>query len=150
MRDNYALKSKPCHEKANKMPELKNIHLIRAKSATIDLWGTPLAVKYLPQSFTPKMIRQLREAGNLEATEANAMESAEEGVDALVGAFLSAVVQWDLTSGGEPVPLTVEGLDEIDMSILTEILRQIRETQSPNEPSGTPTSSPSSATESAE
>ena len=135
---------------------LKDIGLLRkarSKEATLDLWGTPIKVWYLPQILSPKMLRELREVQekvahdatetSTEATTQESLEGAESGVQALLTAFLKTVVDWELSSGGVKIPLTEEGLDDLDLDILSEILRQLRELQRPNEPSGMPTNAPS-------
>lgn len=138
------------------MELLKDINLLRkarSKEALVDLWGTPVKVWYLPQSLSSKMLRELREAqekatkpeaeATEEATTLENLDGAESGVQALLTTFLKTVVDWELSSGGVKIPLTEEGLDDFDLDILSEILRQLRELQSPNAPSGMPTNAPS-------
>ena len=123
--------------------DIEAIRGARAQSTTIDLWGTPLAVRYTPQRMTQKLVRQLKEVARVDTEGEPSLDDATESVDVLISTVLATVVSWDLASGGQPIPLTIEGLEEVDLDILSEIIRQLREKQVPNDLSGMPTNAPS-------
>jgi hypothetical protein len=134
--------------------DITQLRKARATKTTVDLWGNAVAIWYVPKSINPKMLRELRESQEApappaegesitEATVLESLEGAQGSVTALLTTFLSIVTDWDLERGGVKIPLTPEGLDELELDILSEILRQLRETQSPNDVSGMPTERPS-------
>ena len=125
--------------------DIRTIRGARAQKATLVLFGDPelvLNVKYLASAITPRALRELAEASG--ANEASTtLEESTSGVDSLISMLCSSITEWDLTQDGEPVALTPEGLDTVDVDVLSEVLTQLRTLQVPNDLSGMPTNAPS-------
>lgn len=78
-----------------------------------------LTVVYRPGAITERSLRELRVLGDMENNDFDA------NFDALNGALLRAVVSWDMLRGGVPVPLTADGLADVDILIRVAVLRAV-------------------------
>lgn len=81
-------------------------------STDVDFGESTITVKYRPSVATP---------ANLKAVAADPDDEVGPFIDFLI----KLVVDWDITNGGEKVPLTVEGVDSVPMAILQQVMRGV-------------------------
>lgn len=72
-------------------------------SVTVDFMGETLTLKYRPAMITPKTYHKLAEA---------------DSVDELSAFFADLIVDWDLTKGGDPMPVNKENVAELPMQLI--------------------------------
>lgn len=109
------------------MPDLSELKSM-TRSVTVDFFGVPIEVQYRPAAMTVELEERL-------------FAGAPEGEDArswVLAGFQQVIAGWDVTEGGEPVPITAEGLRQVPSRVLWETLVQIGRDQSPGKSGGNP------------
>lgn len=99
----------------------------RRATVNVDYRGEKLKVDYYPDRFTPAMEREARARQDNE-------ETASFGAMQIVDMLLPLLADWDLYLEGDvKVPLTPDGMSNIPINLLLEILRQVTEDMRPGE-----------------
>lgn len=96
------------------MPELSEI-IQDSVETDIDLRGVTVHVTYKPSIFTPQLEAKMAEA-----------EVGKQGA-ALAEMLSEFVVDWDLTSDGQPLPCTVETMMSLPIPLLGDFARLLGE-----------------------
>jgi len=100
--------------------------------------GEKIELTFNPNAITPAFLAELQ-----------TRKIGEEGSDVAQGAAAAGLVvdtlaqvlaSWDLTDGGEPIPLTREGIASVPLDILSKILKEVNTATSPNPATPTPSS----------
>lgn len=78
-------------------------------------------ILYRPNALTEKTIRRLS------VLQDSANVDFDANMSAIVGMLVQLIASWDLTANGEPVPITVEALEEVPIAIRMDVLRAILE-----------------------
>ena len=89
-----------------------------------------ITVVYRPGNVTEKTIRELTVLNTADNTssdtsDGNGTGQALASITAMNTLLLQLLVSWDLTNHDEPIPLTVDGLADVPLSIRGDILRAI-------------------------
>lgn len=85
--------------------------------------GEEICVTYNRNALNQKALRVLRRLGQPETTDEEEKKAFQLYCEVITG--------WDLTDGGVPVPITVETLEEMDIFLLGDIIRNVTESMSP-------------------
>lgn len=96
-------------------------------AVTIDDDPEAITVWYTTRKLTPKRQREIEEL----------LKSGASDMDSVIQQFLVMVARWDFKADEddkEPIPLTTEGLEDVSIEILGEVLDQIVANMSPKEP----------------
>ena len=109
---------------------------ITSKRATIyvpvdkdNLDGEKVRVTYKPRAVTPRIEKAIRQASKEAETDEDAAELKS------LQMFCTVVVEWDLRADDlapEPIPITVDGLQDMPWRFLMDILEAIGNDQKPD------------------
>jgi hypothetical protein len=89
------------------------------KSVSVAVGGETLSVSYRPSELTPRFLKELKE----KSTGGDAETTAEM--------LFHILTKWDVTDGGNPVPLTPEILASLGFDLLNAIVQAVMEDLNP-------------------
>lgn len=88
--------------------------LAEKADATVSYRGQSMRVSYFPDVITTAAIKELE-------------SKSQEDPAAFLEFLVRLLDSWDVKAGGKPIPLTVEGLEQLPLLFLKEIYFQIME-----------------------
>ena len=87
--------------------------------------GEEITVTFNRNAMNQKALRILRRLGRPETTDAEEREAFQ--------LYTEVIVDWDVTDGGQKVPITIENLESFDIFLLGDIIRHVTEAMVPGE-----------------
>lgn len=113
------------------MPELSALKSI-TRPVSVEFYGETVTIDYRPAAMTVE-VEELIFGDPVAGEDAKAR---------ILSGFAKVIASWDVTSEGEPVPVTVETLREVPRDLLFGALRKIGEDQSPGKTGAGASSTP--------